>query len=108
MHNGSEFWPSTFESRRFWCFGMEASLCEDFVVACLSQYDFKFFRLSSRKVWLVYFGSRLMDVCSFSSLSISLVPSVDLFRIPLRFSAHADPGSPVSILFLFWIVSCCR
>ena len=81
---------------------------EDFVVACLSQYDFKFFCLSSRKVWLVYFGSRLMDVCSSSSLSISLVPSVDLFRIPLRFSAHADPGSPVSILFLFWIVSCCR
>ena len=37
-----------------------------------------------------------MDVCSSSnSLSISLVPSMDLFKIPLRFSAHADPGSPV-------------
>ena len=61
---------------------------------------FKFFCLSSRKVWLVCFGSRLVDVCSSSSssLSISLVPSMDLFRIPLRFSAHADPGSPVSML----------
>ena len=39
-------------------------------------------------------------MCSSSnnSLSISLVPSMDLFRIPLRFSAHADPGSPVSML----------
>ena len=48
---------------------------------------FKFFCLSSRKVWFVCFGCRLMDVCSSSSnsLSISLVPSMDLFKIPLRF-----------------------
>ena len=58
---------------------------------------FKFFCLSSRKVWFICFGCRLMDVCSSNSLSISLVPSMDLFKIPLRFSAHADPGSPVSI-----------
>ena len=57
---------------------------------------FKFFCLSLRKVWFVCFGYsyRLMDVCSSSnSLSISLVPSMDLFKIPLRFSTHADPGS---------------
>ena len=54
---------------------------------------FKFFCLSSRKVWFACFGFRLMDVCfSSNSLSISLVPSMDLFKIPLRFSAHADPG----------------
>ena len=55
---------------------------------------FKLLCLSSRKVWFVYFGCRLMDVCSSSSnsLSISLVPSMDLFKIPLRFSTHADPG----------------
>ena len=61
---------------------------------------FKFFCLSSRKVWFVCFGSWLMDVCSSSSnsLSISLVPSMDLFKIPLKLSAHADPGSSVSML----------
>ena len=60
---------------------------------------FKLFCFSSRKVWFVCFGCRLMDVCSSSSnsLSISLVPSIDLLRIPLRFSANADPGSPVSM-----------
>ena len=40
-----------------------------------------------------------MDVCSSSnSLRISLVPSMDLYKIPRRFSAHVDPGSPVSML----------